>query len=405
MPVVDTWHKTVKRPDGSKVVEESASYGRGKRWAARYRDDNGDQKSPKFATKAAAAAHLKRVEGDLSRGKYVDPAAGKATFKTYAEGWRSSARHRESTRERVERTLRRHVYPTFAARQMGTIKRTQIQAWVNGLEDKLSPSTITVAYSVVSTIFKAAVLDDVIGRTPCRDISLPSTGKPKKPVMPVEQVAALRQGLPPRYQAVVDLTAGSGLRQAEVFGLEVRHVDFLRRTLTVEQQLANETDYTPYLAPPKSDASYREIPLAQATVDALAAHLADFPAAVVEVEDRTDPKHVRAREVKLMFSTEDGLPMRRATWSQLLAPVMRTLGMPKGSGLHSVRRFYASLLIRYHESVKTVQERLGHTSAAVTLDTYAGLWPDSEDRTREAVEAGLSAGFFAVRPMCATAGE
>ncbi len=45
-----------------------------------------------------------------------------------------------------------------------------------------------------------------------------------------------------------------------------------------------------------------------------------------------------------------------------------------------------SLLIRHGESVKTVQKRLGHSSAAITLDTYAHLWPDADDRTWEAVK-------------------
>lgn len=50
---------------------------------------------------------------------------------------------------------------------------------------------------------------------------------------------------------------------------------------------------------------------------------------------------------------------------------------------------YASLLIRHGESVKVVQERLGHKSAQETLDTYSHLWPDSDDRTREAVDSLL----------------
>jgi integrase len=45
-----------------------------------------------------------------------------------------------------------------------------------------------------------------------------------------------------------------------------------------------------------------------------------------------------------------------------------------------------SLLIRHGESVKTVQARLGHANAAETLDTYSRPWPDSDDRTREAVD-------------------
>jgi integrase len=46
---------------------------------------------------------------------------------------------------------------------------------------------------------------------------------------------------------------------------------------------------------------------------------------------------------------------------------------------HDLRHYYASLLIRHNESVKVVQARLGHSSAAETLDTYSHLWPDSED--------------------------
>ncbi len=62
---------------------------------------------------------------------------------------------------------------------------------------------------------------------------------------------------------------------------------------------------------------------------------------------------------------------------------------PKGTGFHSLRHYYASLLIRHGESVKVVQARLGHASAAETLDRYSHLWPDSEDQTREAVNAVL----------------
>ena len=63
---------------------------------------------------------------------------------------------------------------------------------------------------------------------------------------------------------------------------------------------------------------------------------------------------------------------------------------PLAPGFTSCGTFYASLLIRHGESVKTVQARLGHASASETLDTYSHLWPDSDDRTRGAVDAVLS---------------
>jgi integrase len=62
---------------------------------------------------------------------------------------------------------------------------------------------------------------------------------------------------------------------------------------------------------------------------------------------------------------------------------------PRGTGFHDLRHFYASLLIRHGESIKTVQRRLGHATDAETLDTYAHLWPDSDDRIREAIDSIL----------------
>ena len=69
--------------------------------------------------------------------------------------------------------------------------------------------------------------------------------------------------------------------------------------------------------------------------------------------------------------------------------------LPERTGLHVIRHLYASLLIRHGESVKTVQARLGHASAAITLDTYSHLWPDADDTTRAAVELALGGGAAA----------
>jgi Phage integrase family len=75
--------------------------------------------------------------------------------------------------------------------------------------------------------------------------------------------------------------------------------------------------------------------------------------------------------------------------------------VPAATGMHDLRHYYASLLIRHGESVKTVQRRLGHATAAETPDTYSHLWPDSDDRTREAVDAILTA----VPPACREQGR
>jgi integrase len=113
----------------------------------------------------------------------------------------------------------------------------------------------------------------------------------------------------------------------------------------------------PFLAPPKTPASHRTIPLPQVVVDALAAHIERFP---VDHPDR------------LVFTDEDGRALRRTAFSrEIWRPTVSAVGARRGTGFHELRHFYASLLIRHGESVKTVQRRLGHATAAATLDTYA----------------------------------
>lgn len=65
----------------------------------------------------------------------------------------------------------------------------------------------------------------------------------------------------------------------------------------------------------------------------------------------------------------------------------KTHPIPLGDGYHELRHFYASVLIRAGESVKVVQKRLGHSSAQMTLDIYAHLWPEDDETTRAALDA------------------
>jgi integrase len=88
-----------------------------------------------------------------------------------------------------------------------------------------------------------------------------------------------------------------------------------------------------------------------------------------------------------VFTNENGESLRRSVFSRVWRRAVKTGGLPAGTSFHDLRHHYASLLIRHGESVKVVQARLGHASAAETLDTYSHLWPDSEDRTRAAVDS------------------
>ena len=66
-------------------------------------------------------------------------------------------------------------------------------------------------------------------------------------------------------------------------------------------------------------------------------------------------------------------------------------GLPQDFRFHDLRHYLASMLIASGADVKVVQARLRHASARTTLDTYAHLWPDSEESTRSAIDAVMQA--------------
>ncbi|WP_197504592.1 site-specific integrase [Mycobacterium sp. 852002-51163_SCH5372311] len=383
--VEDRWTKTVHDEHGNAQTVPSSSHGKGKRWRARYVDDLGREHAQSFARKIDAQHWLDEVTAAVVTGQYVDPKAGQVTFRNYAERWRQMQVQRPSSRAHVETMLRRHAYPTLGDRCLSSIMPSDIQAWVKGLE--LAPATVGVVHGLVSTVMKAAMRDKRIASNPCDGTKLPKVQRKQIVPLTTEQVAAVRDELPPQLQALVTLAAGTGMRQGECFGLTVDRVRFLERTVTVDRQLVTVQGQAPTLAPPKTRASSRTIPLPQVVVDALAAHLAEFPAA----------------PDGLMF-TLSGKPITRSVFGHKWRAAVETAGLPAGTGFHALRHYYASLLIRHGESVKTVQARLGHASAVETLDTYSHLWPDSDDRTRDAIDSVLGATADALRTKAAPSG-
>jgi integrase len=191
-----------------------------------------------------------------------------------------------------------------------------------------------------------------------------------------EQFETVRNALPAELQTLATFAAGTGMRKGECFGLVVDRLHLPEKpgdrsgTVKVDQQLvrANPLQFGPL----KTKASYRTIPLPDVVVVALKDHLKRYPPG----------------QDGLVF-TWHGKPVPRSSFGYHWNAAARAAELPPRSGLHSLRHYYASLLIRFGESVKTVQARLGHASAAETLDTYSHLWPDSDDRTRDAIDSVL----------------
>jgi integrase len=387
--VLDRWHLS-RPPRGAaqcpkhKGKVPSAEHGNGLQWSVRYRiadPQTGQlrQKRENFTKKSDADRRAAEVQTDNSRGQFIDPADAKIRFRDYAESWRAAQPHRHGTVASAEQNLRLHIYPTFGDRYIRTIRQTEVQGWLTGLTREgggtLSVSTARLVFQKCKVIFNAAVADGIVTRSPCVGVKLPKL--PVKKVVPLipAQVLALAAAMPDRYRALVITGAGTGLRAGELYGLRVCDVDFLRRELHVEQQLQRRGDEV-YACPPKTASSHRTVPLSSVVGEVLAAHLAAYPQ-----PDREG----------LIFRNDKGGPINASRfYKHVLGPAVAAAGLPKGTGLHALRHFYASVLIAARESIKVVSERLGHTNAAMTLGVYAHLMPDTEESTRKAVDDALN---------------
>lgn len=168
-----------------------------------------------------------------------------------------------------------------------------MQSWVRAKQQELSPRTVRLLFSLLSSILNAAVDDERIAKNPCRSSSIKLPKLDDRKIVPWtdEQVVALRRALPERYAVMLTMTTGLGLRQGEVFGLTVEDVDFLRGTVRVQRQVAIVGNRLVFSLP--KNRKVREVPLPSSVRDVLSAHLAAHP----------------ARPVTLPWETPSGQPV------------------------------------------------------------------------------------------------
>ena len=278
-------------------------------WQATYRKPDGREQTKSFKRQVDAEAWLAGMELTKHRGDWIDPANARRLFGDVARKWRENHIAAVSTLQKLDNDLEKHVYPTFEKKPIGAIARSDVQAWVKGRSLELSPSTVEVIYRYVSTIFRSAVDDGIIAKSPCVNIKLPAIVRP--PVMPLttDQVGAVIEALPARFKGLALVSAGAGLRPGEARGLTLPWFNFLKRELRVEQQLWTPQTGPSYMIRPKRG-SVGTIPIGDAVVTGLAKHFEEFPPS-------TRILCVSGQEEVLVFTDDKGHPIRRQRWNEI----------------------------------------------------------------------------------------
>lgn len=381
--VADRWHKKRPGPDEPKCGEHkglvaSKVHGVGKRWQARYDDPSGREITSLHRTKAEAEQEIIKQEAAKQQGSWLDPKAGLVTVEKYAlETWLPAQNIIGRSVKEYRGALDRYLIPEWGNRQIRSIKPSEAGAWQQLLTSKynLSGSYPNRVARYVRGVFKLAVIDRVIAVSPFDGIKAPTLVESS--VTPPD-VAEVRQMIDAAYKPLwadmIEVDAQTGLRSGELRGLKEDRIDFLRRTILVDQQLVYEPGKGLYLDKLKTGAGLRVIPVPQRTIDILAARIAANPPA-------------RDGEWQgLVFTMPNGNPIGESTFDWAIKNTCRKAGLALRHA-HELRHHYAAVLIAGGENPKVVQKRMGHKDVMTTLRVYAHLFAEAEERTRDVLDA------------------
>lgn len=333
----------------------------------------GRRRTKAFRLKAEAEQWAREQQSLVDRGEWRDPRLARTLFGEWFERWWAARVLEPETLVGQRSTARRHILPYWKDWPLGSIGRIEVQAWVRSMQQAgRSAGLIDKAYSIFRGCMNDAVDEDLIGRSPCRNITLPTIAKGQPRFYEPAQVDLIVAELPEPHATVALVMAWCGLRWEEVAGLDVAAVRSLRRELVVEQVITRAQRVKPY---PKTAAGHRTVPA---------------PAHVLE---RLAPYWLAAKDRGgdggggLLFLSRDGRPLSYAAWWSAWTNAhkrlaVRKVGVPDYAP-HSLRHTAASWWVQAGVPIFEVMKLLGHSKIESSM-IYAHLAPGVHRSVREA---------------------
>lgn len=355
--VYDLWTKR----DGTPTKR----HGQGKRWRVAWIDYDGQQKTESYDRKLDARQREKELVTELTRGAYIDPTRSRTIISALYDEWEPTTVHiKPSTRITRLNRWAKHVAPYWAEREVGTIRKTDVQSWVSEMHRSgAKPTTITQALTLLRLVLEYAVDAGKLAANPARGVKTPKIVNRRHAYLTVEQVEllALEAG---EAGTMVRLLAYTGLRWGEAAALRVGDIDLARRRLHVHRSDTTAGGKLVEGTPKTHQA--REVPIVSGLV--------------VPLGETMEGKGQQDR----VFTTLSGTPLRADNFRpRVYRPALDRArlvdpSMPEVT-IHDLRHTAASLAVKAGGNVKAVQRMLGHASAAMTLDRYSDLFDDDLD--------------------------
>lgn len=312
------------------------------------------QKEVREKLQAAAVA--------VNDGTYTDPS--RLTVAQWMDLWTRD--YLVSVKPNTARAYRchtkNHIKPGLGAVRLTELHPHTVQNFINSL-DGLAPASARMVYRVLHAAMEKAVELDYIPRNPAAKCVLPKMERREIHPLADEQSAALiRAAAGTRIEHLVTLALFTGFRLSELLGLTWAAVDFDRGTITIDKQLSASFSRGPMFTTPKSGKPRTVTPAASAFQV-----LRKQKTKQAEQQLKAGP--FWSNPYGLVFPAEDGGPLFQQSVERDFSAIRATAGLD-GIRFHDLRHTFAVNSIRAGDDVKTIQENLGHATAAFTLDVY-----------------------------------
>jgi integrase len=247
------------------------------------------------------------------------------------------------------------------------------------LDSGLSPRTVQYVHVVMHRALKQAVRWGLLPRNVSEAVDPPRIHrKEMHPLSPVQARTFLEVAREDRLETLYVVALHCGLRQGELFGLRWSDVDLEEGTLQVNRTLTQTKD-GPVFTVPKTLKSRRNVRLTNSAVEALKRHSERQAQEMVKMDTLYEDQG-------LVLASEVGTPLNRQNVTQRsFKPLLLRAGLPK-IRFHDLRHTCATLLLGKGVHPKFVQELLGHSTIAITLDTYSHILPGMGDQTVNAMD-------------------
>jgi integrase len=274
-----------------------------------------------------------------------------------------------NTFQDYSQVVRDHIIPYIGSIKLKDLNRDHIQMLYSiKLERGTTPTRVRFIHKILKRALNLAVRWNYIERNPTNFVSIPKKSRKEMKTFSVKEVRIFLNAVRgSRLEALFHLAVTSGLRQSEILGIKWHDLDWDTGNLRIQRQLQRVRGQGLIFSEPKSASGRRLIVIVSTTLDKLKEHKYSQ-----DIERQGFAEGWQGLD--LIFTMPKGSPIGPRYLFRKFKSVINDAGLPD-IRFHDLRHTAATLMLQCGVHPKVVQERLGHSSISITLDTYSHTTP------------------------------